>query len=61
MAGETVDNHPIHPALSNRWVVLSVGVEPTRPCGQLILSQSCLPVSPQEGVTSSGVLLVPVV
>lgn len=47
MAGEGSYPFPIHPALSNRWVVPLVGVEPTRPCGHLILSQACLPVPPQ--------------
>lgn len=47
MAGEGSYPFPIHPALSNRWVVPSVGVEPTRPCGHLILSQTRLPVSPR--------------
>lgn len=47
MAGEGSYPFPIHPASSNRWVVPSVGVEPTRPCGHLILSQARLPVSPR--------------
>ena len=47
MAGEGSYPSSIHPALSNRWVVPSVGVEPTRPCGHLILSQARLPVSPR--------------
>lgn len=47
MAGKGSYPFPIHPALSNRWVVPSVGVEPTRPCGHLILSQARLPVSPR--------------
>lgn len=47
MAGNGSYPFPIHPALSNRWVVPLVGVEPTRPCGHLILSQARLPVSPQ--------------
>ena len=47
MAGNGSYPSSIHPALSNRWVVPSVGVEPTRPCGHLILSQARLPVSPR--------------
>lgn len=47
MAGEGSYPSSIHPALSNRWVVPLVGVEPTRPYGHLILSQACLPVPPQ--------------
>ena len=47
MAGEGSYPSSIHPASSNRWVVPSVGVEPTRPCGHLILSQARLPVSPR--------------
>lgn len=47
MAGEGSYPFPIHPASSNRWVVPSVGVEPTRPCGHLSLSQARLPVSPR--------------
>lgn len=38
---------PNHPALPGCLVVPLVGVEPTRPCGHLILSQACLPVPPQ--------------
>lgn len=38
---------PNHPALFSCLVVPSVGVEPTRPCGHLILSQARLPVSPR--------------
>lgn len=47
MAGEGSYPSSIHPALSNRWVVPSVGLEPTRPCGHLILSQARLPISPR--------------
>lgn len=47
MAGKGSYPFPNHPALSNRWVVPSVGVEPTRPCGHLSLSQARLPVSPR--------------
>lgn len=47
MTGEGSYPSSIHPASSNRWVVPSVGVEPTRPCGHLILSQARLPVSPR--------------
>ena len=56
MAGEGSYPSSIHPASSNRWVVPSVGVEPTRPCGHLILSQTRLPVSPRGvGSLISGV------
>ena len=47
MAGKGSYPFPNHPASSNRWVVPSVGVEPTRPCGHLSLSQARLPVSPR--------------
>ena len=47
MAGEGSYPSSNHPALSNRWVVPSVGFEPTRSSEHLILSQACLPVSPQ--------------
>lgn len=47
MAGEGSYPSSIHPALSNRWVVPSAGLEPARPYGHLILSQACLPVPPQ--------------
>lgn len=44
MAGEGSYPSSIHPALSNRWVVPSAGLEPARPYGHLILSQACLRV-----------------
>ena len=47
MAGEGSYPSSIHPASSNRWVVPSAGLEPARPYGHLVLSQACLPVSPQ--------------
>ena len=47
MAGEGSYPSSIHPALSNRWVVPSAGLEPARPFGHLILSQARLPVSPR--------------
>lgn len=47
MAGEGSYPSSIHPALPNRWVVPSAGLEPARPYGHLILSQACLPVPPQ--------------
>ena len=56
MAGEGSYPSSIHPALSNRWVVPSVGVEPTRPCGHLILSQARLPVSPRGILIGVSVL-----
>ena len=56
MAGEGSYPSSIHPALSNRWVVPLVGVEPTRPCGHLILSQACLPVPPQGILIGISVL-----
>lgn len=56
MAGEGSYPSSIHPALSNRWVVPSVGVEPTRPCGHLILSQARLPVSPRGSLIGISVL-----
>ena len=56
MAGKGSYPFPNHPASSNRWVVPSVGVEPTCPCGHLILSQARLPVSPR-GVVSPRLIL----
>lgn len=56
MAGEGSYPFPNHPALSNRWVVPSVGVEPTRPCGHLILSQARLPVSPRGSLIGISIL-----
>ena len=47
MAGEGGYPSSIHPALSNRWVVPSAGLEPARPYGHLILSQARLPISPR--------------
>ena len=56
MAGEGSYPSSIHPASTNRWVVPSVGVEPTRPCGHLILSQARLPVSPRGILIGISVL-----
>lgn len=56
MAGEGSYPSSIHLASSNRWVVPSVGVEPTRPCGHLILSQARLPVSPRGILIGISVL-----
>lgn len=47
MAGKGSYPFPNHPALSNRWVVPSAGLEPARPYGHPILSQARLPVSPR--------------
>lgn len=56
MAGKGSYPFPNHPASSNRWVVPSVGVEPTRPCGHLSLSQARLPVSPRGILIGISVL-----
>lgn len=56
MAGKGSYTFPNHPASSNRWVVPSVGLEPTCPCGHLILSQTRLPVSPRGILIGISVL-----
>ena len=56
MAGKGSYPFPNHPASSNRWVVPSVGFEPTRPCGHLSLSQARLPVSPRGILIGISVL-----
>lgn len=47
---------PNHPALPGCLVVPPVGVEPTRPCGHLILSQARLPISPRGILIGISVL-----
>ena len=56
MAGEGSYPSSIHPALSNRWMVPSAGLEPARPYGHLILSQARLPVSPRGVLIGISVL-----
>lgn len=44
-----------HPNVMALFSLPAVGLEPTRPCGQQILSLSCLPISPRrQGVDGVG-------